>query len=131
MAENGSLLHEGTRGVCKGVSQGLLLLLLVPPLYGQTQPPPTFRLGTELVVVDLIPTDCAGRFVPDLQPSEIRLLEDGKPQRIEFVRLVRAGVEIPIEVPAPPPGTYRLIVVVRDSGGWIGARTVPLTVPGP
>jgi VWFA-related protein len=110
MAENGGLLHGGTRGVCKGVSQGLLLLLLVPPLYGQTQPPPTFRLGTELVVVDLVPTDRAGRFVADLQASEVRLLEDGKPQRIEFLRLVRLRPDdppasSPSVVPPSQPGT--------------------------
>jgi hypothetical protein len=37
-------------------------------------------------------------------------------------------VEIPTEAKAPPPGTYQLTVVVRDSSGWIAARTVDLTV---
>ena len=54
-------------------------------------PRPTFRVSSDLVVVDLLASSKDGRFVADLQPSEITILQDGKPQKVEFVRLVRAG----------------------------------------
>jgi VWFA-related protein len=44
-----------------------------------------------MVVVDLVATDASGAFIRDLQPSEIQLTEDGKPQKVEFLRLVRTG----------------------------------------
>lgn len=37
-------------------------------------------------------------------------------------------VEIPVTVDLPPPGAYRLTVVARDSGGWIGAQTIDVTI---
>jgi VWFA-related protein len=71
-----------------------------------TQPaPPVFRVGAELVVVDLVATDRDGRFIADLQPGEITLLEDGKPQDVQFVRLVRAdgSTPEPRQAGAPAP----------------------------
>jgi len=38
------------------------------------------------------------------------------------------NIEIPVDVDLPPAGTYRLTVVARDSGGWIGAQTIELTI---
>jgi hypothetical protein len=38
------------------------------------------------------------------------------------------NVEIPVEVDAPTPAKYRLTVAARESGGWIGARTIDLTL---
>ena len=32
----------------------------------------------------------------------------------------RIGVRL--ETTAPPPGTYRRVIVARDSGGWIAVR---------
>lgn len=55
-------------------------------------PSPIFRVSAELVVVDLVATDRAGRFVVDLQPGDIQVFEDGKPQKVRFVTLVRRGV---------------------------------------
>jgi VWFA-related protein len=40
------------------------------------------------VVIDLIARDGDGRLVADLRPEEIKVYEDGKRQRIDFVRLV-------------------------------------------
>jgi VWFA-related protein len=50
-----------------------------------------FRVTTEFVVVDVVATDRSGRFVDDLQAGDFQILEDGKPQRVEFVTLVRQG----------------------------------------
>jgi VWFA-related protein len=54
------------------------------------QAPPLFRVDAELVVVDLVATDRDGNFVADLQPEDIELLEDGKPQKVQFVQMIRA-----------------------------------------
>ena len=37
-------------------------------------------------------------------------------------------VAVRLDSPAPPPGTYFLTVVARDSGGWVAANTSELTV---
>lgn len=54
-------------------------------------PRPVFRVGAELVVIDLVAAARDGRAVADLEPSEIQVFEDGKPQRVQFVRLVGRG----------------------------------------
>jgi VWFA-related protein len=74
-----------------------------------TQPPPTFRSGTTIVEVDAIVKDGKGRFVPDLTAADFEVLEDGKPQKVEALFLVR-GREVvsaaiaaaPVSVPVPP-----------------------------
>ena len=38
------------------------------------------------------------------------------------------NVEIPVEVDPPAPAKYRLTVAARESGGWIGARAIDLTL---
>jgi VWFA-related protein len=63
------------------------------------QAPPVFGVSADLVLIDLIATDADGRLVTDLRPDEIEVLEDGKRQRIELVRLVAR--ETP-GAPAPP-----------------------------
>ncbi|MGE5813594.1 MAG: VWA domain-containing protein [Acidobacteriota bacterium] len=68
-----------------------MLLLSGATPHAQETPRPAFRVSTELVVVDLLATGRSQQFVSDLQPAEIQLFEDGKPQKVEFVRLVRHG----------------------------------------
>lgn len=55
------------------------------------QPLPVFRVDTDLVVVDLVPTDKTGRFVADLRPDEIQITEAGAPRPVQFLQHVRAG----------------------------------------
>jgi VWFA-related protein len=57
-------------------------------LAAQEQRAPTFRVSSDLVIVDLVASDQAGRFVSDLRADEIQVLENGKPQKVEFVRLI-------------------------------------------
>jgi VWFA-related protein len=73
---------------------------------------PVFRVDADLVMVDLVATDRSGAFVADLQASDIELLENGRPQKIEFVRLVRGR--------APAAGGAS-----APSGAPDAARTVP------
>lgn len=55
----------------------------------QAQPPrQTFRSATELVEVDAVALDSRGNFVPSLKMSDITLLENGKPQKIQQFFLV-------------------------------------------
>jgi VWFA-related protein len=52
------------------------------------QPEPTFRVASELVVIDLVAVDRQGRFISDLRAEEIEVKEDGKRQAVELLRLV-------------------------------------------
>jgi VWFA-related protein len=82
---------------------GLTLAGLGAAASAQDLPRPTFRIASDLVVVDLLATDRGGRFVADLQPSHLTVLQDGKPQKVEFLRLVRgAGRGVIPTSPATP-----------------------------
>ncbi len=52
---------------------------------------PLFRTVTEVVEVDAIVTDRDGRFVADLAPEAFQVLEDGVPQAIDWLFVVRDG----------------------------------------
>jgi len=62
---------------------------------GPQQPPPgepppqTFRAGTVVVEVDAMVVDGNRRFVGDLGPGDFEVLEDGVPQKVEMVYVVR------------------------------------------
>jgi VWFA-related protein len=62
---------------------------------------PVFRVGSETVVIDLIATDRDGRFVADLQPSEIQVFEEGKVQKALFVRVMGTRRGAPADTSAP------------------------------
>ena len=49
------------------------------------------------------------------------------PDRMKAIRATDK-VAVRLYSPAPPPGTYVLIVVARDSGGWVAANISELTV---
>ena len=52
---------------------------------------------------------------------------DLSPDRMNAIR-ASDKVAVRLDSPAPPPGTYVLTVVARDSGGWVAATTSELTV---
>ena len=86
---------------------GIILALAASGLAASPQDAsrPNFRVASDLVVVDLLATDRDGRFVGDLQASHITILQDGKPQKIEFLRLVRgSGAGVASEGAAPATG---------------------------
>jgi hypothetical protein len=56
------------------------------------EPPQTFPTTVELVVLDMVVRDKAGRVVADLRQDEVEVLEHGQPCRIDSFRLVQAGV---------------------------------------
>jgi Ca-activated chloride channel homolog len=45
---------------------------------------PSFRTGVDVIAVAVTVTDSAGRQVPDLQPSDFTIFENGSPQDIAF-----------------------------------------------
>jgi VWFA-related protein len=55
------------------------------------QATPTFRAGTTLIEFTIVATDEKGRPVTDLKPNELTVLENRKPQPIEFFRFEGAG----------------------------------------
>lgn len=95
----------------------LLSLLSLLVLGQAVAPPPTpqFRVGADLVVLDLVAFDKDGRFVADLQPAEIQLREDGNPREVQFLerfagpplpapRAAGAGAPDPAAAPAIAAG---------------------------
>ena len=99
------------------------------------QPPVRFKVDVELVEIDAIVTDAAGRVVRGLTQKDFEILEEGKPQPIGTF----AMVDIPIERADPPafraappePDVFsnrrefdgRLFVVVLDDLQTDAART--------
>ena len=110
-----------------------------PPQTNQQQPArpseeETVRITTNLVQVDAVVTDKDGKPVTDLQPEELQILEDDKPQKItnlSYVTLDSVGVAKPAEpakpsdknaVPTPPvrlrpDQVHRTMALVVDDLG--------------
>ncbi|HTK28220.1 MAG TPA: VWA domain-containing protein [Vicinamibacterales bacterium] len=83
---------------------------------------PLFRAGADLVLVDAVVLDKSGRPVLDLRADDFELKEDGKPQPVQQVYLVR-GRASATEPAAPPsgdpsiairPAPPRIFIVVFD-----------------
>jgi VWFA-related protein len=77
----------------------------------------TVRITTNLVQVDAVVTDKNGKLVTDLQPEELQILEDGKPQKITNLSYVAldspapskpAETSKPVDRNAPPVPPVRL-----------------------
>lgn len=78
-------------------------------------PPPTIRVTTHMVLVDVVVTDKQGNAVPGLHAEDFALEENGKPQKI-------AAFSLPAESAAPlslPPGIYSNRAQFRSPGGPI------------
>jgi VWFA-related protein len=55
-----------------------------------TQQPPTFVTGVQEVIVPVTVTDEKGKFVSDLVQSDFQILDQGKPQNIQYFSRERA-----------------------------------------
>lgn len=115
-----------------------------PPASGQNPPSrPTFRTGTDAVVVDLRVLDRDGKFVGDLTKDDFRIFEDDEEQAIATFSLVNMPLASTATVSATPrvaPDVVsnaradegRLYVIVLDdleeekddSGTYQGLRSV-------
>ena len=89
----------GTVVVCALAALGAVASTGVPdrPADQQNQPP-TFRARVDLVEIDLVATDAAGRRVLDLQKDELQVLEGGKLRENASLALVN----LPLPAPHPP-----------------------------
>jgi Ca-activated chloride channel homolog len=65
----------------RAAAYGVFLAIMVLPLTAQQ---PTFRAGTRLVSIFATVTDAQQRLVPNLAQEDFEILDDGKPQPVEF-----------------------------------------------
>jgi len=88
-----------------------------PPPPQAPEAPPHFVSGVEVVAVDLVVRDGKGRLVTDLKPSEIEVLEDGVPQKLDSFRALQV------------PGTASETRASATSAS--GPTTAPAPAAGP
>jgi VWFA-related protein len=79
-------------------------------------PPPTIRVSTHLVLVDVVVTDKQGKPIPGLRPEDFEIEENGKPQKIST--FVPAGENLAAAQPLPS-GIYSNKPQYRSPGGPI------------
>jgi VWFA-related protein len=80
--------------------------------------PPTFRVDTGVVMLDVVVRDKKGRLVRDLRPDEVQVFEDGVKQEVTGFRFVETGREPApaapgaASAPAPAPPEAKQISLV-------------------
>lgn len=91
---------------------------------------PVIRVSVDLVQVDAVVKDSAGRHVRNLRADEFEILEDGKPQKITHFSFVPGGVPASGGVSLPPAAlltrgqVQRTVVLLADDLG-ISAESMP------
>src|SRR5207249_8823154 len=94
-----------------GLVPVLAFVLAGPTLTSQERPaekqtaPPTFRVDTGVVILDVVVRDKKGRMVRDLRPEEVQVLEDGVKQQVTAFRFVETGREPEPAAAAAAPAT--------------------------
>ena len=83
------------------------LLLIFPTLTPAAAEPPRFSSGTDLVILSATAVDRRGRPVTDLRREEMRVFEDGRPQKLEHFSQGRAA-------------SARLLLLLDASGSMTG-----------
>lgn len=82
-----------------GLGVGLVCLSLAPPLAARAQAQTTFRTGVDVVNFGVAVLDKQGGAVDTLQPKDFVILEDGKPQDIQyFSKGAESAVPMPLHV---------------------------------
>jgi VWFA-related protein len=83
---------------------------------GSEVPPPTIRVSTHLVLVDVVVTDKQGKPVSGLHADDFTVEENGKQQKISTFATPEENNATP---PALPPGIYSNRAQYRSPGGPI------------
>jgi VWFA-related protein len=80
---------------------------------------PIIRVTVDLVQVDAVVTDSTGRHVPDLNPQDFQVFEDGKPQKITHFSYVSGtpipGGAAPVDLPRQSPTGKPLEAISRPA----------------
>jgi VWFA-related protein len=85
-------------------------------------PPPTLKVTTRLVYVDVLVRDKSGNVVRGLTQQDFRIMEDGKPQPVQFFEAHDA-------VPASPPTPAAPEVAKAEfSNVNAGSASLPMTM---
>jgi VWFA-related protein len=91
---------EGMLPMFRSISLTAVSLFSIVALAQQTDtgaaPPPTLKVTTRLVYVDVLVRDKSGNVVRGLTQQDFRIMEDGKPQPVQFFEAHDAA-------PASPP----------------------------
>jgi len=102
-------------------SAAFLLLLMCVPLgasQAPSQPPPVFRSGTKLTVVDVTVTDKQGKPIEGLTAADFIVTEDGEPQTISqvaFQRVETSDAPLPPVATPPPPRAASVAPTVQPT----------------
>lgn len=80
-------------------------------------PPPTIRVTTHMVLVDVVVTDKQGKAITGLHPEDFVVEENGKTQKISS--LSTPSDNAPAAAPQLPPGIYSNRPQYRSSGAPI------------
>lgn len=81
---------------------------------------PTFRVKVDMVVLSFTVTDSKGRYINGLKPADIRVSEDGIPQKLASFG---EGNKPPLQI--LPDGTTRPLVATPEGGVVEGKGAVP------
>jgi Ca-activated chloride channel homolog len=73
---------------------GLLLCLLMLPLFAQEKPDEVIRVNTALVNIPVIVSDRQNRYIPGLSASQFKVFQDGIEQKIEVFNNEEAPMNI-------------------------------------
>ncbi|HXA51015.1 MAG TPA: VWA domain-containing protein [Candidatus Acidoferrum sp.] len=66
----------------RGIALALAILMGIPRISGQEQNPPLYRANVHLVSLTFTVVDAKGNAVAGIQPDDVRVLEDGIPQKL-------------------------------------------------
>jgi len=97
-----------------------------------TIPPPTIRVSTHMVLLDVVVTDKQGKAVSGLRPEDFVVEENGKVQKISSLSTL---ADKAASAPQLPPGVYSNKPEYRSTGGPItvmllDAMNTPFTNQG-
>jgi len=117
MPADQSTKRHGSRFIVIVAMLSASLALAQTPQAPQTPaPPPTLRVTTHLVLVDVVVTDKQGKAVPNLHADDFIVEENGKQQKIASIS---SPAEKPPAPPELPPGIYSNKPQYRSPGGPI------------
>jgi VWFA-related protein len=72
---------------------------------------PTFRVSSNMVLVDVVVRDSKGAFVPGLKASDFQLMDQGKPQKIASFELFHNGRPVDSAQIGGVPANWMVILI--------------------